>query len=103
TVCGRVAAILNHEHNRVHKENRGFFGFFECRDDQEAANALFDAARAWLAERNVQEIRGPANPSMNYECGLLIEGFDSSPTFMMTYNPPYYERLIEEYGFRKTH
>ena len=103
TVVGRLAAILNHEHNRVHKEERGFFGFFECRDDQEGANALFDAAKAWLAERNIHAIRGPANPSMNYECGLLIEGFDSSPTFMMTYNPPYYARLIEGYGFRKTH
>jgi len=103
TVVGRLAAILNHEHNRVHKENRGFFGFFECRDDQEGANALFDAAKAWLAERNIHEIRGPANPSMNYECGLLIEGFDSAPTFMMTYNPPYYAKLIEGYGFRKTH
>ncbi len=103
TVCGRVAVILNHEHNRVQRDDRGFFGFFDCRDDQEAANALFDAARAWLAERNITKIRGPANPSMNYECGLLIEGFDSPPTFMMTYNPPYYAHLIEEYGFRKTH
>ncbi|MEX2561099.1 MAG: GNAT family N-acetyltransferase, partial [Pirellulales bacterium] len=56
-----------------------------------------------LAERDMQQIRGPANPSMNYECGLLVEGFDSPPMFMMTYNPPYYSRLVEEYGFRKTH
>ncbi len=103
TVVGRLAVILNHEHNRVQKDDRGFFGFFECRDDQEAANALFDTARGWLAERNITKIRGPANPSMNYECALLIDGFDSAPTFMMTYNPPYYERLVEDYGFRKTH
>src|SRR3990172_9067432 len=70
-------------------------------DDQEAANALFDAAKSWLAERDLHNIRGPVNPSLNYECGLLIDGFDSPPTFMMTYNPPYYATLIERYGFRK--
>ena len=43
------------------------------------------------------------NPSLNYEIGLLIEGFDDHPTFMMTYNPPYYEQLIEGYGFKKSH
>ena len=102
-VCGRIAALVNHEHNKVFKEHRGFFGFFECENDQEVANSLFDAARDWLAQRGITQIRGPSNPSMNYECGLLIEGFDSPPTFMMTYNPPYYADLLEGYGFRKTH
>jgi len=58
--------------------------------------------RRWFAGRGIDKLRGPTNPSLNYELGLLIEGFDSPPTFMMTYNPPYYERLIEGYGFRKT-
>lgn len=102
-VCGRVAAIVNREHNRIFQEQRGFFGFFESVNDQRVADALFDAARDWLRERGITQIRGPANPSMNYECGLLIEGFESPPTFMMTYNPPYYADLIENYGFRKTH
>ena len=102
-VCGRVAAILNHAHNRKFQERRGFFGFFEAIDDQDVATALLDAVRAWLAERNVTELRGPANPSLNHECGLLIDGFDLPPTFMMTYNPPYYAKLIEGWGFRKTH
>ena len=62
---------------------------------------LFDAARAWLAARDIHQIRGPVNPSLNYECGLLVDGFHMPPTFMMTYNPPYYARLIENYGFRK--
>ena len=103
-VCGRVAAIVNHAHNRRYKERRGFFGFFESVDDQQVASGLLDAAAAWLAERDIRAIRGPTNPSLNYECGLLIEaadGFDGSPTFMMTYNPLYYARLIEGYGFRK--
>ncbi|HVC98216.1 MAG TPA: GNAT family N-acetyltransferase [Pirellulales bacterium] len=102
-VCGRIAGIVNHEHNRVFRENRGFFGFFESVDDQRVSGALFDTVKQWLAERGIREIRGPTNPTMNYECGLLIDGFDSPPIFMMTYNPPWYEQLFESYGFRKTH
>ena len=99
--CGRIAAIVNQGHIDRYGDRRGFFGFFDCRDDQEAANGLFDAARYWLAGQDIHAIRGPMNPSLNYEVGLLIQGFDSTPTFMMTYNPPYYERLIEDYGFTK--
>lgn len=100
--CGRIAAIVNQGHIERYKERRGFFGFFECEDDQQAADALFDAAREWLADRDIRCFRGPTNPSLNYELGLLVDGFDSTPTFMMTYNPPYYSRLIENYGFKKT-
>jgi hypothetical protein len=102
-VVGRIAAIVNREHNRVHEEQRGFFGWFESIDDRKVAAALFDAARDWLARRQIYQIRGPANPSMNYECGLLVEGFHMPPTFMMTYNPPYYAKLIESCGFHKEH
>jgi GNAT superfamily N-acetyltransferase len=98
---GRIAAILNHAHNRQHKEQRGFFGFFESIDDQDVADALFDAAQQWLIARNVRAMRGPCNPSLNYECALLVEGFDTPPFFMMTYNKPYYARLIEGCGFQK--
>ncbi len=100
-VCGRIAAILDHAHNRYNDDNRGMFGFFESINDRAVSDALFDAAKAWFSERNIQDMRGPLNPSMNYECGLLIDGFDSSPTFMMTYNPPFYQSLIEGYGFGK--
>jgi GNAT superfamily N-acetyltransferase len=99
---GRIQAIENPVHNRFHQERRGFFGFFESIDNQQVANALFDAARGWLAARDIHQIRGPVNPSLNYECGLLVEGFDMPATFMMTYNPPYYARLIENYGFGKS-
>ncbi len=101
-VCGRIAAILNVGHNEYHKENLGFWGFFESIDDQEVADALFDAVRQWFADRGIRQLRGPANPSLNSEVGLLIEGFDTTPYFMMTYNPPYYERLVEGAGFRKS-
>lgn len=100
-VCGRIAAILNRDHIEHASERRGFFGFFECVDDQEAADALFDAVRQWFAKQDILMIRGPTNPSLNYTLGLLIDGFDSPPTFMMTYNPRYYAGLIEGCGFRK--
>jgi hypothetical protein len=98
---GRVMAILNHAHNRHHKESRGFFGFFESIDDPAVAAGLFAAVRDWFNQRGITAIRGPMNPSMNYECGLLVEGFDTPPFFMMTHNPPYYQRLIEGCGFAK--
>ncbi len=101
-VCGRIAAIVNRGHNRFHNENRGFFGFYESIDDQQVAAALVEAAASWLAERGMHDLRGPCNPSLNYECGLLVEGFDTAPFFMMTYNKPYYGRLLEGCGLHKS-
>jgi len=101
-VAGRLAVFVNDIHNRKYDEKRGFFGFFECIDDVEVARSLFDAGRAWLAERGMTAWRGPVNLSLNYTCGLLIDGFASPPVIMMTYNPPYYAALIEACGFAKT-
>ncbi len=98
---GRIAAIKNDAHNHYHNENIGFFGFFESINDQEVANKLFDTAKAWIKERGLTDMRGPANPSSNDEYGLLIEGFDDPPRLMMTYNPKYYIDLIENYGLKK--
>jgi hypothetical protein len=100
-VVGRIAAIVNENHIKEHSEKVGFFGFFECLDDQEAATALFETACRWLKERGMEAVRGPANPSVNDEYGLLIEGFQYPPTILMTYNPPYYPRLLEGAGFTK--
>lgn len=100
-VVGRIGAIVNDNHNKEHQENIGFFGFFECVDDQEVANALFDAAKQWLTAKGVTAMRGPASPSVNDEYGLLVDGFDKSPAILMSYNPPYYQKLIETYGFVK--
>jgi len=101
-VCGRIAAIVNRGHNRIHHERRGFFGFFESIDDPQVAAALVDAAAGWLGERGMSDLRGPCNPSLNYECGLLVDGFDTPPFFMMTYNKPYYGALLEGCGFQKS-
>lgn len=93
-VVGRIAAIENRGHNEVHKDRVGFFGFFECRDDPEAARLLLDGAEAWLAGRGLTAMRGPMNPSMNQDCGLLVRGFRHHPTILTSWNPPYYEALL---------
>lgn len=98
---GRIAAIENRAHNRFHGDRVGFWGFFECADDQEAADALFAAAARWLGARGLDVLRGPMNPSTNYECGLLIDGFEHRPSFMTTWNPPYYATLCDRAGMRK--
>ena len=100
-VVGRVAAILNHTHNRVHEENVVFFGFFEAIDRPDVARDLLSAVEVWATEKGATAVRGPMNPSTNYECGLLIEGFARPPVLMMTYNPPSYQRLIEGAGYQK--
>jgi len=100
-IVGRVLAIINHPHNERYEEKRGFFGFFECFDDQEASDELLATACQWLRQQGMTDVRGPVHPSLNYECGLLVEGFDSPPTFLIPYNRDYYGRLIEGFGFVK--
>jgi hypothetical protein len=100
-VVGRVAAILDGNHNQFHQEKAGFFGFYESVNDVAVARALLERARQWVFERGAEFLRGPVNPSTNYECGMLIEGFDSDPMVMMTYNLEYYPVLMEQVGLRK--
>lgn len=100
-VVGRIAAIVNHNYNKAQNERAGFFGFFECIDDADVAKSLFQTAESWLKERKMNVAYGPANPSSNDEYGLLIEGFDRPPVLLMTYNPPYYAKLIEQNGYTK--
>jgi hypothetical protein len=100
-VVGRVVAIVNSGHNTRYNDKTGFFGFFECRDDVEAARVLFHQAGKWLVDQGMTSVRGPANPSLNYDCGLLVDSFDSPPTFMIPYNKDYYESLIVRSGFEK--
>lgn len=98
---GRIAAIRNEAHNREHHDDVGFFGFFECIDDQDVANALFETAAAWLRTKNCDTMRGPMSPSINDESGLLVDGFTTPPVLMMPHNPTYYVRLVERAGFTK--
>ncbi|MFQ5894596.1 MAG: GNAT family N-acetyltransferase [Nitrospinota bacterium] len=98
---GRIAAFIDRLHLERHQDATGFFGFFECANRQGEANGLLDRAARWLRARGMGRIRGPVNPSMNEECGILVEGHDSPPTFMMPYTLPYYPALLEGAGFAK--
>lgn len=93
-IVGRIAAIINNNHNSFHGENIGFFGFFESINDQTVATALIEKAKEWLSAKGVDAIRGPVNPSTNDDVGVLVEGFDKPPAIMMPYNPEYYDALI---------
>lgn len=98
---GRLCALVNKKFNDYHHENIGFFGFFDCINDESVSSALFKAGENWFKTQGVMAVRGPANPSSNHTYGLLVEGFDSIPAIMMPYNYPYYADLIERAGFTK--
>lgn len=104
-IVGRVAAIVNHAHNRYHEDRVGFFGLFECEENPETARALLDRAADWLRERGMERMRGPVNLSTNEELaspGVLIDGFHTPPMIQMTHNPPYYPVLLDAAGLVKS-
>lgn len=100
-VVGRIAGIIDHHYIEFHQEKVGFFGFFESMEELEIAESLFSNVKEWLKKKGMQKALGPMNPSTNDECGLLIEGWQSSPCLMMPYNPPYYCSFIENLGWKK--
>lgn len=98
---GVISAFVNPLHNEFHQENIGFFGFFECINDQHVANALFGAACDFLREQGVDAIRGPVNPTMHETNGILVKGFEYDPMVLMPYNYAYYNDLFCAAGFEK--
>ena len=100
---GRIAAIINRSHNSLYGDKTGFFGFFECEDDPATARALFQAVEGVLKEAGMETLRGPYNPSINDECGLLISRFDLPPVIGLTWNPEYYVGLLKGEGLVQAH
>jgi hypothetical protein len=99
-LIGRIAAFINKKKAYHYDQPTGGCGFFECIDKQTAADALFDSARHWLEQQGMKAMDGPINFGENdMWWGLLIEGF-TRPYYGMNYNPPYYKRLFEHYGFK---
>ena len=98
---GRIAAFTNKKYkNKGDNMTVEGIGFFDCINDQRAANLLFDTAREWLRERGAEAMDGPINfGERDRWWGLLIEGFNS-PMYGMNYNPPYYQALFDNYGFK---
>ncbi|MEM7162286.1 MAG: hypothetical protein AAF487_07570 [Bacteroidota bacterium] len=100
TTVGRIAAFINPKTKNSFKQMTGGIGFFDCIEDQEAANLLFNTAKDWLEKQGIEAMDGPINfGEKNQYWGLLIENFENENTYGMNYNPPYYRQLFEEYGF----
>ncbi|MFZ5426623.1 MAG: hypothetical protein ACOZEN_06590 [Thermodesulfobacteriota bacterium] len=100
-VVGRVSAHLNFAYEKHHDTRTGFFGFFESIDDQAVADALFQAASDWVKARGKTRILGPLSFGIYDEVGLLVEGFHQRPVMFHSYNYPYHETLVENWGFKK--
>jgi len=100
-IVGRILASDDPRYNEQNGTNLGNFGMFESINDQEVADALFETAAEWIRGKGRAAIMGPMIYSTNYECGTLIDGFDTPPRLMMPHNPPYYPQLIEQWGFEK--
>ena len=98
---GRIAAFTNGEHDKVHGDNVAFFGYFDCIDKDDIADALLGAAKDWARGQGRSRLRGPAMWSVNEEVGLLIDGFDHPPAIMMPYGHPFQVQAIERNGFEK--
>jgi len=100
-VVGRVAAFVNWRKSHTYRQPTGGMGFFECIDNQAAANTLFDNCKCWLEDRDIEAMDGPINFGENNKYwGLIIENFNKPPYYGQNYNPEYYVRLFEDYGFR---
>jgi GNAT superfamily N-acetyltransferase len=98
---GRIAGVIDEAYNRTNQPPAAFFGFFECANEPTVSRQLFATVFEWARQQGLDQVLGPMNPTTNDECGLLVDGFDSSPVFMMTYNPRYYISLVEAEGFHK--
>jgi hypothetical protein len=100
-LIGRVAAFINRRLADTFRQPTGGMGFFECINDKEAAFLLFDTCKEWLEQRGMQAMDGPVNFGEKERFwGLLVDGFNTRPTYLMNYNQPYYQKLFEDYGFQ---
>jgi hypothetical protein len=99
---GRIAAFINSKYkNKGDTVKAGGIGFFDCINDQQAANLLFDTAKQWLQQKGVDAMDGPINfGERDKWWGLMVEGYDEEPMYGISFNPPYYEKLFENYGFQ---
>lgn len=100
-LVGRIVAIFNPVNERLYGQACGFFGMFESINDTEVASLLINQVKSFFKEMNYKRVIGPVNFTTNEESGILIEGFDYSPSFMCAYNPKYYQKLLENCGLAK--
>ena len=98
---GRISAQVNRRHLEQHHDDTGHFGFFDCVDDQEAADGLIAAAAGWLRARGLKRMLGPCNFSLNDESGCLVAGFDTPPAILMPHGRRWFGDLLERAGLAK--
>ena len=96
---GRLAVLDNRHFNEFNHEKTAFFYLFECADDLEAAQGLFEAGANWARQRGLNALFGPKGFTALDGMGLLVEGFEHRPALGIPYNQPYYARLLESCGF----
>ena len=101
-LIGRIAAFTHSKYlNKGTDFATGCIGFFDCIDEQSAATLLFDTAKKWLQGKGMEAMDGPVNfGDRDKWWGLMVEGFEKEPMYGMPFNPPYYEKLFEQYGFK---
>jgi hypothetical protein len=99
---GRISAQVDDLHIEHYQDATGHFGLLEAVDDAEVFAALFSTAEHWLREQGMERVIGPFNLSINGDIGLLVEGFDTPPMFLMSHGHPYYDARVTEQGYRKT-
>lgn len=97
---GRISAQVDQLHRNHHGAHTGHFGLLETIDDAEVLSALLCSAENWLVARHTKYVTGPFNLSINQECGILVEGFDTPPMVMMPHSRPWYGPLLERHGYR---
>jgi hypothetical protein len=100
-VVGRISAQVDALHEQIHGERVGYFGLLEAEDDPDVFAALLGTAEDWLRAQGMAEVRGPFNLTINEECGLLVDGFDTPPMVMMGHALPYYGPRLEALGYAK--
>ncbi|HHK74449.1 MAG TPA: N-acetyltransferase, partial [Rhizobiales bacterium] len=98
---GRISAQICELHQKRYNDQMGQFGFLEAIDDRDVFEALLQTAGDWLRQRGMKRISGPYSFSINDEMGVLVEGFDRPPCFLMGHALPYYAPQLEALGFQK--
>ena len=99
-LIGRIAAFIDYKSSKIEAQPTGGIGFFECVNNQEAANLLFNTAKEWLTNQKIEAMDGPINfGERDSYWGLLIDGF-THPSYEIAYNHKYYQQLFENYGFK---
>ncbi len=98
---GRISAHVNRRYDELYGAGRGFFGFFECENSQDTADALLSSAQRWLRSKGRTSAEGPMSFGVYDELGILIDGFDTPPYLLTVHNPPYYRELLEKAGWEK--